>query len=170
MMIHDVHVGVQRNKKRTRVGRGTGSGHGKTCGKGHKGHSSRSGFHMHPAFEGGQMPLIRRIPKRGFNNRFAPAVHIVNVGDLEEVFTHGEEVTLDTLRGKNLARGRFDVLKILGDGDLTKRLKVSAHRFSQSAREKIQKAGGEAIELPGKRPVGKQRKAAEAKQGGPPKA
>jgi large subunit ribosomal protein L15 len=163
MMIHDVNIGIQRNKKRRRVGRGTGSGHGKTCGKGTKGHSSRSGFHMHPAFEGGQMPLIRRIPKRGFHNRFAPSVHVVNVGELNEAFAAGEEVTLESLRNKNLAKGRFDVLKVLGDGDLTKRLKISAHRFSQSAREKIEKAGGQAIELPGKQPVGKQRKTAAAK-------
>jgi large subunit ribosomal protein L15 len=158
MMIHDVNVGVQRNKKRKRIGRGTGSGHGKTAGKGHKGHSSRSGFHMHPAFEGGQMPLARRIPKRGFNNRWALTVQVVNVGELEESFAAGEEVTLESLRGKNLAKGRFDVLKVLGDGELSKRLKVTAHRFSQTAREKIEKAGGQAIQLPGKRPVGKQRK------------
>lgn len=163
MMIHDVHIGITRNKKRTRVGRGTGSGHGKTCGKGHKGHSSRSGFHMGAAFEGGQMPLIRRIPKRGFNNRWALSVQVVNVGELNEAFDDEDDVHLESLQAKNLAKGTFDVLKVLGDGELTKKLKITAHRFSQSARDKIQKAGGQAIELPGKRPVGKQRKAAESK-------
>jgi large subunit ribosomal protein L15 len=158
MMIHDVNVGIARHKKRRRIGRGTGSGHGKTCGKGHKGHSSRAGFHMNAAFEGGQMPLIRRIPKRGFHNRWALSVQVVNVGELNEAFASGDDVTPQSLQAKNLAKGRFDVLKVLGDGELTKKLKVSAHRFSQTARDKIQKAGGEAVELPGKKPVGKQRK------------
>ena len=97
--------------------------------------------------------MIRRIPKRGFHNPWAKVVAAVNVGDLEAAFEAGEEVTLESLRGKNLAKGRFDELKILGDGELTKKLKISAHRFSQSALEKIEKAGGEAIVLPGKKPV-----------------
>ena len=91
------------------------------------------------------MPLIRRVPKRGFNNRFALSVATVNVADLERVFQDGEEVTPEALRSKSLVKGRFDLIKILGDGDLTKKLKVSANRFSQSAREKIEKAGGEAL-------------------------
>ena len=99
------------------------------------------------------MPLVRRIPKRGFNNRWALSVAVVNVGDLEERFETGDDVNLETLKAKSLAKGRFDVLKILGDGPLTKKLKVAAHRFSKSAREKIEQAGGEVILLPGKAAV-----------------
>jgi large subunit ribosomal protein L15 len=99
------------------------------------------------------MPLVRRVPKRGFNNRFALTVATVNVSDLEQAFDAGAEVNPETLQEKSLAKRRFDVLKILGDGELTKKLKVSAHRFSKTAREKIEKAGGEAIELPGKKPL-----------------
>ncbi len=153
MNLNDVHRGISKNKKRKRLGRGPGSGHGKTCGRGHKGQRSRAGFSMHATFEGGQMPLVRRIPKRGFNNKWALTVATVNVSDLEERFEDGAEVTLESLREKNLAKQRFDVLKILGDGELTKKLKISAHRFSQSALEKIQKAGGEVVVLPGKKPV-----------------
>ena len=99
------------------------------------------------------MPLVRRVPKRGFNNRFAEIVANVNVSDLEAAFQAGEDVTPDTLRERNLAKGRYDILKVLGDGELTKSLKVSAHRFSKSAKEKIEKAGGEAVIMPGKKPV-----------------
>jgi large subunit ribosomal protein L15 len=99
------------------------------------------------------MPLVRRIPKRGFNNRWALSVAVVNVGDLEGRFQTDDDVNPDTLRAKNLAKGRFDVLKILGDGQLTKKLKVSAHRFSKSAREKIEQAGGQVVVLPGRAPL-----------------
>ncbi len=99
------------------------------------------------------MPLVRRVPKRGFNNRFAEIVANVNVRDLETAFQAGEDVTPETLRERNLAKGRYDILKVLGDGELTKSLKVSAHRFSKSAKEKIEKAGGEAVIMPGKKPV-----------------
>lgn len=153
MNLHDVHRGIRKNKKRRRIGRGPGSGFGKTSGRGHKGQRSRAGFSMGYAFEGGQMPLARRIPKRGFNNRWALAVSVVNVGDLQDAFNEGDEVTLAALKAKNLAKGRFDVLKVLGDGELTKKLKISAHRFSKSALEKIQKAGGETVLLPGKKPI-----------------
>ena len=110
------------------------------------------------------MPLARRIPKRGFNNPFAPTVAVVNLAQIERHFADGQEVNLDTLRGCNLAKGRFDELKILGEGQLTKRLKVVAHRFSKTALEKIQQAGGEAVVLPGKKPVPKNKMKA-AKQG-----
>ena len=153
MNLNDVHRGIHKFKKRKRVGRGPGSGHGKTCGRGHKGQGARAGFSAHPTFEGGQMPLVRRIPKRGFNNKWADIVAIVNLSDLEAVFNDGDEVTLESLKEKNLAKGNFDVLKVLGDGELTKKLKVTAHRFSKSAQEKITKAGGEAVILPGKKPV-----------------
>ena len=101
------------------------------------------------------MPLVRRIPKRGFHNRWALAVAVVNIGDLETRFDDGAEVSPEILKSRSLAKGRYDVLKVLGNGELTKKLKVSAHRFSNSAREKIEKAGGEAIVLPSKAPVPK---------------
>jgi large subunit ribosomal protein L15 len=158
MNLNDVHRGIHRHKKRKRVGRGTGSGHGKTCGRGHKGQGSRSGWSALPVFEGGQMPLVRRIPKRGFHNRFALVVAAVNVGDLDRAFPDGAEVNAETLKAARLLRGRYDLVKVLGDGALTKRLKVSAHRFSRSALEKIQQAGGEAVVLPGKAPLAKNKK------------
>jgi large subunit ribosomal protein L15 len=153
MNLHEVHRGIKKHKKTRRVGRGTGSGRGKTCGRGHKGQKSRAGWSSRPAFQGGTMPLVRRVPKRGFNNRFALTVVAVNVGDLERAFEAGEEVTPESLRKRALAKRRYDLLKILGDGDLTKKLKVTAHRFSKSAREKIEKAGGEVVVLSGKTAV-----------------
>ena len=153
MNLHDVHRGIKKHKKRRRVGRGTGSGRGKTAARGHKGQKSRAGYSHSAVFQGGAMPLVRRVPKRGFNNRFAETVANVNVSDLETAFQAGEDVTPDTLRERNLAKGRYDILKVLGDGELTKSLKVSAHRFSKSAKEKIEKAGGEAVIMPGKKPV-----------------
>lgn len=153
MNLNDVHRKIHKHKSRKRLGRGPGSGLGKTSGRGSKGQRSRAGWSVHPTFEGGQMPLVRRIPKRGFNNRWALSVTVVNVGDLEERFETGDDVNPETLKVKSLAKGRFDVLKILGDGPLTKRLKVAAHRFSKSAREKIEQAGGEVIVLPGKAAV-----------------
>jgi len=158
MNLHDVNEGIQSNKKRRRIGRGPGSGYGKTAARGHKGARSRAGYSSHPAFEGGQMPLARRVPKRGFNNRWAKTVCVVNVADLNDAFQDGDEVTLETLRGQNLAKGVFDVLKILGDGELTKKLKVTAHRFSKSAEEKIRQAGGETVVLPGPKKFVKQKK------------
>lgn len=104
------------------------------------------------------MPLVRRIPKRGFNNKFALRVATVNVGDLERAFADGDEVTPESLREKSLAKTRYDILKILGDGQISKKLKISAHRFSQSAREKIEKAGGEIVVLSGKTPVEQKKK------------
>ncbi|HUT10665.1 MAG TPA: 50S ribosomal protein L15 [Thermoguttaceae bacterium] len=153
MNLNDVHRGIKKFKRSKRVGRGAGSGHGKTCGRGHKGQRSRAGYSVHPTFEGGQMPLVRRIPKRGFNNRWAATVAIVNVGDLEKQFDDGEEVSPESLKTKHLAKGRYDLLKVLGNGELTKKLTVSAHRFSRQATEKIEKAGGQAVVLPGKAPV-----------------
>ncbi|MEK6239716.1 MAG: 50S ribosomal protein L15 [Planctomycetales bacterium] len=147
MMLHDVNEGIQKYKKRKRLGRGLGSGHGKTCGRGHKGQKSRAGHSAHPTFQGGAMPLVRRIPKRGFNNQWAKIVRILNLGDFEQHFEDGAEINLETLRETGRLKGACDLLKILGNGDLTKKLKISAHRFSKSALEKIQAAGGEAIVL-----------------------
>jgi large subunit ribosomal protein L15 len=165
MNLNDVNRGIQKHKKPKRVGRGIGSGHGKTSGRGHKGQGARAGWSRLSVFEGGQMPLVRRIPKRGFHNRFAVEVAIVNLSDLEKRFAAGEEVNLETLRGKNLCRGQFDVLKVLGNGALSKSLRVSAHRFSQSAMEKIRQAGGEVVVLPGKKPVVKNKQKAKGTRG-----
>ncbi len=153
MIINEVHEGIQKFKKRKRLGRGVGSGLGKTSGRGHKGQRSRAGHSQHPTFQGGAMPMIRRIAKRGFNNKFALKVGEVNVGDLEANFEAGAEVTQESLREKALANYRYDVLKVLGKGELTKALTVSAHRFSQSAREKIEAAGGTVNVLPATKPV-----------------
>lgn len=158
MILNDVHRGIRRNKKRKRIGRGPGSGHGKTSGRGHNGQGSRAGSSQHPTFQGGAMPMIRRVPKRGFNNRWGLEVVVVNVGQIDQAFEPGEEVTLEALAAKNLAKGRFDLLKVLGDGELTKKLKVSAHRFSKSAIEKIEKSGGEAVVLPGKTTVAEKKR------------
>lgn len=153
MNIHDVNRGIHKHRSRKRIGRGPGSGHGKTSGKGHKGQTALPGYKALSIFEGGASPLVRRIPKRGFTNIFAPIVATINVGDLEQLFEVGEEVNEETLRSKGLVKTRFDELKILGDGDCSKKLQVSAHRFSQSAKMKIEQAGGTAVVLPGKKPV-----------------
>ncbi len=153
MNLQDVHRGITKNRRRKRVGRGIGSGNGKTAGRGYKGARSRSGYSRKPTFQGGAMPLVRRIPKRGFHNKFALTVAAVNVEDLENVFEANAEVTPETLKEAGLVKYRYDELKILGDGELTKKLKVSAHRFSKSAEEKIRNAGGEVIVLPGRTPV-----------------
>jgi large subunit ribosomal protein L15 len=143
MNLNDVHQGIRKNKSRKRIGRGPGSGHGKTSTRGHKGWYARSGTTNRLGYTGGQTPLARRIAKRGFNNRqFAPTVLIVNVSALEEVFENGATVTPQTLAERGLAKGAFDEIKILGNGDLTKKLSVEAHRFSKSAEEKITKQGG----------------------------
>ncbi len=151
MQLNDVHRGIQKFRKRKRIGRGSGSGHGKTAGRGHKGHKSRSGYSRKPTFQGGAMPMIRRIPKRGFNNRWAITVFAVNVGQINECFDDGAEVTLEAMAAKDLAKGTFDELKVLGDGELTKKLTISAHRFSKSAEEKIAAAGGTANKLVARR-------------------
>ena len=152
MNLNDVHRGIHKNKSRKRLGRGHGSGQGKTAGRGHKGQGSRNGYWALVIFEGGQMPLVRRIPKRGFHNRLALSVAVVNLADLERRFQAGEEVNPRTAQGKGMAKGAFDVLKVLGDGELTKSLKVSAHRFSRTAAEKIEQAGGQIVVLPGSGP------------------
>jgi len=151
MQLNDVHRGITKHRKRKRIGRGPGSGTGKTSGRGHKGHKSRSGYSRKPNFQGGAMPMFRRVPKRGFNNRWAITVFAVNVGKLNDAFADGDEVTLEALAKKNLAKGTFDEIKILGDGELTKKLTVKAHRFSKSAEEKIQSAGGTVEKLVARR-------------------
>lgn len=148
MILNDVHQGIKKNKPRKRIGRGPGTGHGKTSGRGHKGFYSRSGSSSRRGFEGGQMPMARRIAKRGFNNRqFAEEVVIVNLSTLEANFENGETVNRETLAEKRVIKGRYDVLKVLGKGKLTKKLTVEADRFSASARDAIANAGGKVTEL-----------------------
>jgi large subunit ribosomal protein L15 len=153
MSLHEIHQNVEKHKKPTRVGRGLGSGQGKTAGKGHKGQRARAGWKSSPVFQGGGMPLVRRVPKRGFTNSFALRIVAVNVGDLEAAFAAGDAVTPDALAERGLVKVRHDLIKVLGDGELAKKLTVSAHRFSASAKEKIEKAGGSAVVLPGRTPV-----------------
>ena len=160
MILNDVNTGIKKFKKRRRIGRGVGSGHGKTAGRGHKGQGSRAGFSRQATFQGGTMPMVRRIPKRGFTNKFALKVAVLNVEDLEKCFSAGDEVSPETIRKTPLLSHRYDELKILANGDLSKKLKVSAHRFSKSAIEKIEKAGGEVIRLSGPTPVEVKKKAA----------
>ena len=127
-----------------RKGRGAGSGNGKTGGRGHKGQKARSGGKVRVGFEGGQMPLARRLPKVGFNNIFATQYAIVNVADLEAAFEAGEVVDTEALKAKGLVKKTLDGVKVLGNGELTKALTVKAAAYSASAKEKIEKAGGKA--------------------------
>ena len=136
--------GAHRDNKR--LGRGAGSGRGQTAGKGSKGQLQRTGGKVRRGFEGGQMPLYRRVPKRGFTNIFAKDYAVINVGDLE-LFT-GSEVTLETLKASGLLKTKFELLKVLGMGSIKKALKLKVHAISGSAKEKIEKAGG-SVELIG---------------------
>ncbi|MCG0276118.1 MAG: 50S ribosomal protein L15 [Thermosediminibacteraceae bacterium] len=141
MRLHDLRPAEGSRKKPKRVGRGIGSGHGKTSTRGHKGQNSRSGGGVRPGFEGGQMPLVRRIPKRGFTNKFKKEYAIVNVKALN-VFEENTRVTPELLKEKGLIKQIKDGVKILGDGELKVKLEVVAHAFSNSAKEKIEAAGG----------------------------
>jgi large subunit ribosomal protein L15 len=138
--IQDLRPARGATRSRKRIGRGPGSGHGKTAGRGHKGQKSRSGYRHQRGFEGGQMPLHRRVPKRGFTNIFRVEYDVVNISDLER-FDAGDSVTPEKLAERRLAHGRRPV-KILGDGELKKALTVSAHKFSASAKSRIEAAGG----------------------------
>ncbi len=134
---------------KTRVGRGPGSGHGKTAGRGEKGAQSRSGFSYKRGFEGGQMPLHRRLPKRGFTNPFRVEYVVVNLDTLAEVFDAGSDVTPDVLRERGLVRDARALIKVLGRGEFAKKLTVRAHKFSSAAAEKIAAAGGVAEVIAG---------------------
>ncbi|WP_297961551.1 50S ribosomal protein L15 [uncultured Ruminococcus sp.] len=143
MKIHELTPALDSNKAVKRIGRGHGSGNGKTAGKGHKGQNARSGGGVRIGFEGGQMPLARRIPKRGFNNIFATKYAIVNVSDLNK-FKDDTVVDTELLIASGLVKKVYDGVKILGNGELSAKLTVKAAKFSQSAVEKIEKAGGKA--------------------------
>ncbi|MCC8042544.1 MAG: 50S ribosomal protein L15 [Oscillospiraceae bacterium] len=143
MKLHELSPAAGSVKDVKRIGRGHGSGNGKTAGKGHKGQNARSGGGVRPGFEGGQMPLTRRIPKRGFNNIFAKAYSTVNVSQLDK-FVDGTVVDAELLKASGIIKKVNDGVKILGNGELTKNLTVKANAFSASAKEKIEKAGGKA--------------------------
>lgn len=143
MILDDIHRGIVKNRTRKRIGRGPGSGTGKTSGKGSKGYYSRSGSPRKLGREGGQVAMARRVAKRGFNNAyFSIRVAEVNLDELEKNYQAGESVTVENLSEKKLVQGKYDVIKILGRGSLTKKLSVAAHRFSKSAADKIAAAGG----------------------------
>lgn len=144
MKLHELSPAKGSTKAKKRVGRGPGSGLGKTAGRGHKGQKSRSGYSQRIGFEGGQMPLIRRVPKRGFTNIFRKEYAVVNVSDLTRF--EGGEVNPELLLENGLVRRGMRV-KVLGDGELATALTVKAHKFSKSAREKIEAAGGSCEEL-----------------------
>ena len=145
MQLHELKPRPGAKHRVKRLGCGESSGHGKTSGKGHKGQKARSGGSIRLGFEGGQMPLIRRLPKRGFNNaQFKTSFAIVNLDDLEH-FEGGTKVTEQLLREEGLINGSFDGLKILGRGTLTRKLTVEADKFSEAARQGIEKAGGSAV-------------------------
>ena len=141
MKLHELSPVEGSKKSVKRIGRGHGSGQGKTAGKGHKGQNARSGGGVRPGFEGGQMPLQRRIPKRGFNNIFAKDIVAINVATLNK-FEDGTVVDTETLVKAGIVKNGFDGIKVLGNGTLTKKLEVKVSAFSASAKEKIENAGG----------------------------
>lgn len=143
LKLHDLSPGKGAKSKKKRIGRGPGSGSGVTSGRGHKGQKSRSGYSHRPGFEGGQMPLYRRLPKRGFTNIFAKKWAVINVGDLAR-FEAGSDVTPEALIESGLVKKIHDGVRVLGNGEIKSKLTVHAHHFSGSAKEKIEKAGGKA--------------------------
>lgn len=144
MKLHELSPAAGSKKDVKRIGRGAGSGQGKTAGKGHKGQKARAGRGMRPGFEGGQMPLQRRVPKRGFNNIFAKEIAIVNVAALDKAFNNGDTVTVDALVEKGLVKKALDGVKVLGNGEISKKLTVQVNAYSDSAKQKIEAAGGKA--------------------------
>ena len=144
MKIHELSPAPGSNKPVKRIGRGPASGQGKTAGKGHKGQKARAGRGMRPGFEGGQMPLQRRLPKRGFNNIFAKEIAIVNISALDAAFDDGAVVDAAALIEKGLVKKELDGIKVLGNGEITKKLTVKAAAFSKEAKAKIEAAGGTA--------------------------
>jgi len=144
MKLHELQPAEGSVKDVKRIGRGHGSGNGKTAGKGHKGQKARSGGSIRPGFEGGQMPLQRRMPKRGFNNIFAKEFAEINVSVLEQRFEDGAVVDAEALIASGAIKDAKDGIKVLGNGEITKKLTVKAAKFTASAQEKIEKAGGKA--------------------------
>jgi len=154
MRLHDLKPNPGAKHRRKRLGIGESSGKGKTSGKGHKGQKARSGGSIRPGFEGGQMPLFRRLPKRGFNNAAFKTVYgVVNLDSLEKLFSAGDTVNEAALRKVGLVKGRFDGVKILGRGEITKALTIQVDEVSETAREKIEKAGGSVVILAAAQPA-----------------
>jgi len=167
MDLTKVHVGVHKLKRKKRVGRGLGSGHGKTASRGAKGQWASAGAKKpHASFEGGQMPLFRRMPKRGFSHAtWDKHFLVVNVGDISAAFESGATVDHETLKAKGLANGPADGVRVLGTGEVTKKLTIKAHHFSKSALEKIQTQGGTAEVIPPpKKPVKNKMKPKKSKE------
>ena len=144
MKLHELSPAPGSTKKAYRVGRGAGSGNGKTAGKGHKGQKARSGGSIRPGFEGGQMPLQRRVPKRGFNNIFAKNVVAINLSTLNRKFENGATVDVEALVNAGVIKNGFDAVKVLGNGKIDKKLTVKVSAFSESAKAAIEAAGGKA--------------------------
>ena len=144
MKLHNLSNPKGAKHSSRRLGCGVGSGHGKTSGRGHKGAKARSGGHVRPGFEGGQMPLQRRLPKRGFNNIFAKEIVTVNLSTLNSKFEDGADVTVETLVAAGVVKNSFDGVKILGNGKLEKKLNVKVTAYSESAKAAIEAAGGKA--------------------------
>ena len=144
MKLHELSPAEGSKKDVRRIGRGHGSGWGKTAGKGHKGQKARSGGSIRPGFEGGQMPLQRRIPKRGFNNIFAKNVVAINLSTLNRKFNNGDTVDAEALKAAGIVKNGFDAIKVLGNGKLDKKLTVKVSAFSESAKAAIEAAGGKA--------------------------
>jgi len=144
MKLHELSPAEGSKKAVKRIGRGPASGQGKTAGKGHKGQKARAGRGMRAGFEGGQMPLQRRIPKRGFNNIFAKEIAIVNVAALDKRFEDGATVDIEALKASGLIKKELDGVKVLGNGEITKKLTVKVNAYSDSAKAKIEAAGGKA--------------------------
>lgn len=143
MRLHDTKNVKGARHRRKRVGCGESSGHGKTSGRGNKGQKARSGGAIRPGFEGGQMPLYRRLPKKGFSNAmFQDKVAVVNLSDINERFTDGSVVSVETLRQAGLVKGAFDRVKVLGTGEIQRKLTIEVDSISATAKEKIEKAGG----------------------------
>jgi large subunit ribosomal protein L15 len=140
--LHNLKPAEGATRKRKRIGRGPGSGNGKTAGRGHKGQKSRSGYSRRYGFEGGQMPLVRRIPKRGFTNIFRVGYQVVNLRELDRMFSDGDTITPELLVEKGLIRSGSKPVKVLASGELGKKLSVQAHAFSKNAQAAIEAAGG----------------------------
>lgn len=144
MKLHELSPAAGSTKVNWRRGRGPGSGNGKTAGRGHKGQNARSGGGVRPGFEGGQLPLYRKLPKRGFYNKFASKYAVVNIADLNDKFENGDEIDINVLLEAGIIKNPYDGLKVLGNGELNRSLTVKAAIFSAAAREKIEAAGGKA--------------------------
>lgn len=144
MKLHELSPVPGSTKERKRIGRGPASGQGKTAGKGHKGQKARAGRGMQIGFEGGQMPLQRRIPKRGFNNIFRKEFATVNISSLDKVFNDGDTVTIEALVASGLVKKTLDGVKVLGNGEISKKLTVQVNAYSETAKSKIEAAGGKA--------------------------